>query len=122
MESHDPEQIEFQIVGDVAIVRLPFQRFLGVDDAERVQMDLSNVAGRERVTHILLNCGALDYCQSRLLGILAELSKRLRKQGGSLAICRMRPEALNAFRLTRLHTIIPVYSTEEDALTALRTS
>jgi len=111
--------VDVRVSNGVGIVEFRFHRLHSAGDMDMIAEELNAIARRDDVRDIVLNCGALDYFPSGFLGILADLSRRLREGGRRLAICRMRPEPLRALAVTRLDTIIPAYATEEEAIQAM---
>ena len=113
--------------GGVLIAHLRYVRILQFEEYAALETELNGLAETEvyppqaapRATRgidaVIINCDALEYFTSRLLGILAALSRKLRDAGRKLAVCRLRPEPLRTFRICRLDSIIPVYPSEQEA-------
>jgi anti-anti-sigma factor len=71
---------------------------------------------------VLLDLGGVDYISSTGWGLIAKYRNDVRKWGGSMTLCRMRPELHEIFSLLELNSIIEVYATVEEALEAFRDS
>ena len=102
----------------VAVARLRYSPRRQFEEYEHISRELAAIADTEGVSAIVLNLAELDYVSSRFLGILVGLHRELAREGGKLAVCRMRPEPLSAFRLSRLDRGIAVFASEEEARTA----
>ncbi len=119
MEAQDLKHISWTISDGVVVVRLRFAPRIAFDAYDEISHELACAADVEGGGGVLVNFEALDHLTSRLLGIMVALSKTLSAGGRALAVCRMRPEPLRAFRACRLDASIPVYPTEEEARVAL---
>jgi anti-anti-sigma factor len=71
---------------------------------------------------VLLDLGGVDYISSTGWGLIAKYRDDVRKWGGSMTLCRMRPELYEIFCLLELNSIIEAYATIEDALGAFHDS
>ncbi|MBP2681035.1 MAG: anti-anti-sigma factor, partial [Candidatus Krumholzibacteriota bacterium] len=71
---------------------------------------------------VLLDLGGVDYISSTGWGLIAKYREEVRRWGGSMTLCRMRPELYEIFALLELTAIIEVYATVEEALAAFRDS
>ena len=115
----EPKHITWVVSNGLAVVRFRYERFRALEEYEEIDEEVNSAAAAEGVRAVVVNCDVLENFPSRLLGILAGLSKKLSKDGRKLAVCRLRPEPLRVFRLTRLDTLIPVYAGEDEARAAL---
>jgi anti-anti-sigma factor len=71
---------------------------------------------------VLLDLGGVDYISSTGWGLIAKYRNDVRQWGGSMTLCRMRPELHEIFSLLELNSIIEVFTTVEDALAAFHDS
>lgn len=69
------------------------------------------------VTHVILNLSQVEYLDSTGLGVLISGLKRLRENGGNLALVGPGMRILRIFEITGLDRIFDIYPTEQDALT-----
>ena len=121
MTGKDLKHITWALAEGIAVVRFKYSQFRDFEAYDEIARELDSAASADGVRVLLLKLDVLEHFTSRLLGIMAALSKRLREAGKALAVCRVRPEPLRTFRLCKLDTIIPVYATEEEATAALST-
>jgi len=119
METGKQPHVAWTLSGDVAIVRFRYAPQRGFDQYEEIRNELSTVAEDERARAIVLNLDVFEHITSRFLGLLAELARQLSADGRRLALCRMRPTAERAFRISGLDRIISLHASEEDARAAL---
>jgi anti-sigma B factor antagonist len=69
-------------------------------------------------THQLIDLGGVEFLDSTGLGVLVGSLKRLRAQGGSLALVIDRENILRIFRITGLTKVFPPYAAVSAAIAA----
>ena len=72
----------------------------------------------ENETHILLDLNRITFIDSSGLGVFLSCLKTLSKKNGDLKICNITKSVRVLFELVRLHQIIEVYNSQEEALAA----
>lgn len=96
-------------------------RVAGRVDAETchlLRQQLVDLAGRS-VTRVTLDMSAVSFLDSSGLSALVAGLKALRQVGGGLNLAATRSQARTALRLTLLDTILPIFETVDEAVTAL---
>lgn len=111
--------LTWSIDGRTALVRFRFIQLLRFEEYGMIEAELIGVAETPGVESVVLNFDVMEHFTSRLLGILASLSRKLKGNGRRLAVCRLRPEPLRAFRICRMDILIPCYASEEEARAAV---
>lgn len=82
------------------------------DGIARVLNDLPS-----HTPYVLLDLTELEFLDSVGLGILISLQKRLKEQKGSLRLFGLRAQVAHLFSVTGMHKVLPVFSSEQDAVT-----
>jgi len=72
------------------------------------------VNGRQNPS-ILLDFSQVDHLSSAALGMLINVNNRLRQQNGKLRLCRIRPQILEVFAITKLNKLFRILATREEA-------
>jgi len=72
----------------------------------------------ENATNILLDLNKITFIDSSGLGVFLSCLKTLNKKGGDLKICNITKSVRVLFELVRLHQIIEVFNSQEEALAA----
>jgi anti-sigma B factor antagonist len=67
---------------------------------------------------VVLHLAEVDYIDSSGLGALVRAHGALRSSGGGLKLCQISPFVLQVLEVTKLGTVIPMHSTEADAIEA----
>ncbi len=71
---------------------------------------------REGLRDILIDMEHMPYIDSSELGRLIRSHISVRQAGGRVRLCNLAPRVAALMKLTRLDTILEIYSTEADAL------
>ncbi|MBI9093390.1 MAG: STAS domain-containing protein [Sphaerochaeta sp.] len=72
----------------------------------------------ENATNVLLDLHNTTFIDSSGLGVFLSCLKTLSKKGGDLKICNITKSVRVLFELVRLHQIIEVFNSQEEALAA----
>lgn len=111
--------IAWDVQDGVALVRFHYVSGFKFEEYDPLEAELAAVADAAGIKAIIVNMDALEYVTSRMLGALTSAAQQARQKGLRLVACRLRPEPLRAFKLTRLDSVIPLYATEDEARQAL---
>ena len=95
-----------QVTGEVDVYTAPMLR-------ERIR----EIAAKGAV-HLIADLGQVDFLDSTGLGVLVGALKRLREDGGSLALVITTPRLLRIFQITGLTKALAVWPSAADAVTA----
>jgi anti-sigma B factor antagonist len=108
--------LEVEQVGGVTVVKV-LHRWVLTDAAATILGEqLRNLVEDSGHRHLVLNFGRVERLTSALLGQLVALSRTVRRAGGRLAVCEIRPEFHAGFRILGLDKDLPLYGSEGDAL------
>ncbi len=111
-----PQRLDVSEVGDVTVVHFRDQRIiedLGIQEMGQELFHLVEGEGRKK---LVLNFSAGGFMSSAALGKLITLDKKVKKQGGVLKLCSIRPEIYEVFAITRLDRLFDIKQDESDAL------
>ena len=86
--------------------------------AENALMDAYTVASTAGCRAIILNVSGLEYMNSGGIGLLVTLLIRVNRQGQRLMAIGLSEHYRHIFELTRLNEAIPVFDSEDEALSA----
>jgi anti-sigma B factor antagonist len=108
--------LEVEQVGRVTVVKVLHRRVLTDAAVATLGEQLRSLVEDAGHRHLVLNFGRVERLTSALLGQLVALSRTLRRAGGRLAVCEIRPEFNPGFRILGLDKDLPLYGSEGDAL------
>ena len=107
--------IKSKQVGDVLVIYIQPKRLTDDLDIHEVFTAILQTIeeGSER---IVLHFGLVEFLSSSALGKMVSVNKRIKKAGGSLALCAIRPTIWKAFELTGLNKQFQQFADETEAL------
>ncbi len=73
-------------------------------------------------TNIVMDLSRISFIDSSGLGVFLFCLKRLNQKGGDLKLCNITKPVRVLFELVRLHQIIEVFNSKEEALASFTTS
>jgi len=102
-------------VGDCAVLRVTGE--VDVYLAPMLRERIRELAASGAV-HLIADLGQVDFLDSTGLGVLVGGLRRLREDGGSLALVINTPRILRIFQITALTKAFDTWSSATDAITA----
>lgn len=116
-------QIEVDQIGEVFCVRLRYQR-LDEMGLEELGAEMARLIDENGCRKMVLNLGPEDpLClYSVFLAKLVNLQRRLKKNGGSLALAHLNPDTLKIFQVSGLEKFFTIFPDQEAARSALVSS
>ncbi len=111
-------RLDVNEVGEVAVVRFRDQKILDDLNIQELGQELFGLVEGENRSKLLLNFSGVDFLSSSALGKLITLDKKVKAAGGTLKLCRIRPEIYEVFAITKLNRLFDIKDEEADALAA----
>lgn len=94
-----------------------------VGDASLAQMSALERASMkiaaQRPHHLIFDLAGLTFLASLAMGEFVRINHAVKEFGGRVVIAAPRPEVKDALLRARLHQIMPIYDTVDDAIAAL---
>ncbi len=109
---HDFRHLKVYKDGDLSVVRFKSPLLRGSSVME-VGEELSAVAADEECRNFLLNFSNVESLYSDLLGTMLVVRRTMKKKGGKLMLCGMRPTLRDALSITKLDTVFEIRGSEE---------
>jgi anti-anti-sigma factor len=114
--------LQSRTMEDVVVIRCR-GRIVAGTEAEALQVELerqTQIPGTNLLTvkWVVLQLAEVDYIDSFGLGSLVRMSGVLRAAGGSLKLCQVSPFVLQVLQVTKLLSVLPTHSSEEEAIEA----
>ncbi|WP_333774980.1 STAS domain-containing protein [Streptomyces sp. IBSBF 3136] len=91
---------------------------LDYDSAVQLQEAADQVLADARRSVLVVDCSALEFCDSSGIGCLVRVYQRLSARGGVLRLAAVPVSVARVFALTGLDTAIPVHATLHEAMGA----
>jgi anti-sigma B factor antagonist len=111
-------RVETTEIGDVTVVRFVDRKILDTANIQELGDELFALVEQDNRKSLLLNFSRVEFLSSAALNKLILLDRAVKKQGGRLKLCSLRPEIQHVFVITRLNQIFEIYDQEPDALGA----
>lgn len=108
-------QISSELINDVKVVRL--EGNLDTNTSGDAQEFLTSAID-EGLAKIVVNFDKVDFVSSAGLRVLLATAKRLGGSGGSLRVCGLNETVSEIFEISGFSTILNVFPSEADALSA----
>jgi anti-sigma B factor antagonist len=108
-------EIAVDHIGDVAVVVLPVDE-LDASNAGEFKRDIAPVL--EANTKLVFDLSRLRFVDSSGLGAFLSCLRQVNAKGGDLKLCEMSKPVRTVFELVRLHRILDILGTREEAVRA----
>jgi anti-anti-sigma factor len=104
-------EIGYRFIGEVLIIS--FYGELHSEQTELVEFRVKELVAK--ADKIIINCGDLEYLDSRGLGSLVRIDGKVKKLNGELVLCSVSGKVEKVFKLTRFYKYIKVFGDVEEA-------
>jgi anti-sigma B factor antagonist len=104
--------------GNVAVVDLDGKITLG-ENTGILRDNLKSLVS-QGTKNIVLNMGGVSYIDSAGLGELVGAYTSAANQGGSVKLLNLQAKLKDLMQITKLHTIFPTFTDEQDALNSFK--
>ncbi len=94
--------------GDLSVVRFNAQSLRNASVVAEVGEELSTVAAEDGCQKLLLNLSNIDFLFSDTLGRIVAAHNIMKRKGGKLSLCEVRPTIREVLTVTKLDTILEV--------------
>jgi anti-sigma B factor antagonist len=107
--------LEIEAVGGVTVVAFRRRQILSEAAVQELGQQLLGLATGSDC-RLVLNFGGVERLSSAVLGQVVALERAVRRAGGRLALCGVRPDLSHLFTITRLDRYLDLYPSEGEAL------
>lgn len=91
-------------------------RILDETNIKEIGDALSKLIEARESPRILLDFLNVDHLSSAALGMLINVNNRVKQRKGQLRLCKIRPQILEVFAITKLNRLFKILPTREDAM------
>jgi anti-sigma B factor antagonist len=110
--------IELEKIGDVVIAKIPGE-YLDASTVKDFKTDVNRIIEGEH-KKIVFDVSQLQFVDSSGLGAILSCLRKLNGVGGDLKLCGMTRPVRALFELVRMHRIMDIYNTREEAVNAFK--
>ncbi len=118
MESAQP-RLDVQREDNVVVVSFLDRKILDELNITKIEEELFELVDAEPGVRLVLDFSNVEHLSSRALGTLISLMKRVRTQGGQLALCNISERIFEVFRITRLDRSFDILESREKAVASV---
>ena len=108
-------EISVEKANDVAIVTIPVAE-LDAANTDEFKRDMAPVLDSH--AKVVLDLTRLRFIDSSGLGAFISCLRKLNAKGGVLKVCGMSKQVRSAFEMVRMHRIVDIHDTREEATRA----
>ncbi len=111
-----PRRISVEEKGDYTVIRFRDTDILDQVNIHEMGKEMYAVVEGTPGIKLIVDFEGVEYLSSSALGKLITLKKKVEENSGTLKMCRIKPEIMEVFRITRLDTIFDIYPDLDAAL------
>jgi anti-sigma B factor antagonist len=108
-------ELSVEMAGEIAIVVIPVAELDAANSAE-FKRDMAPVL--DSYAKVVLDLTRLRFIDSSGLGTFISCLRKLNEKRGDLKLCGMSKQVRVVFELVRMHRILDIYGTREEAVCA----
>ncbi len=109
-------RLEISEIGDVTVVRFVDRKIIDTANIQELGDELFALVEHDERKSLLLNFSHVEFLSSAALNKLILLDRTVKKHGGRLKLCSLRPEIQEVFVITRLNQMFSICEEEAEAL------
>ena len=111
-------ELNAEYVGEIAIVTLSVE-YLDASTVKEFKTDMAQYTEGD-AKKVLFDLSTLQFIDSSGLGAILSCLRKLNDSGGELKLCGMTKSVRSLFELVRMHRIMDIYDTRDDAISAFK--
>jgi len=101
-------------VGEVLVVALAEAGAVEANNVSDFRQAIDQLLNEEK--GVVINLGKIDFLDSSGVGAMVAIWRKISTFGGEMKLCEIGPTVRTVFEITRMHRIIEMFDTEEEAL------
>jgi len=111
--------LEIEHIGQATVAKFNTHHLLSEEKMQAVAEELLCLGDEAGYRYLVLDFSAVKRLSTELLGTLMTLQRKVQAKRGRLAVCSLRPELYEIFKVVNLHQFLTVYADEQAALQRL---
>lgn len=101
---------------DIRIVEFTNNKILDEANIVEIGQTLVSLVDERDYPRLLLDFATVDHLSSAALGMLINISNRIKKKNGQLRLANIKPQILEVFVITKLNKLFRILPTRDEAL------
>ncbi len=105
----EPKRITVDRKGEYTVIRFKDTDILDQVNIHEMGKEMYAVVESSPGISLIVDFQGVQYLSSSALGKLITLKRKIEEVAGTLKMCRIKPEIMEVFRITKLDTIFNIY-------------
>jgi len=105
----ETKRIAVEQKGDYTVIRFREADILDQVNIHEMGREMYALVEDSPGIKLIVDFEGVEYLSSSALGKLITLKRKVEEASGTLKMCRIKPEIMEVFRITRLDTIFDIY-------------
>lgn len=101
---------------EIRIVEFTDNKILDEANIAQIGQTLNTLIDERDYPRLLLDFSTVDHLSSAALGMLINVSNRIKKKNGQLRLAHIKPQILDVFVITKLNKLFRILPTRDEAL------
>jgi anti-anti-sigma factor len=108
--------LEIEQIGQATVAKFTTPHILEEEKIQAIGRQLLRLGQEAGRGSVVLNFATVERLSSEMLGKLLAFHRQVRACGGRLALCAIRPELYQIFRMLKLPQVLTIFADEQEAL------
>lgn len=121
-EMNNTEAFDVKTENEVLIVVFKQASIGGIGEVEKIAERLRSLIQDRTDCTLVVDFSSVRFFSSQMLGLLVDLWRRIKDNGGTLLISGINPQLTRVFRITHLDKLFKFYENTESAVASLQSS
>ena len=109
-------ELDVEEINDVTVIRIRCNQLMGSDVISELSSQLYKLVDEAGKKKFVLNCHDVDYVSNSVLGKLLIWDQKIRQNGGSMRICKLRRHVMDQIKVRKLLAQFDICIDEDTAL------
>ncbi len=119
-DTNNTDILSIRIDNGVFVVSFRQASIGGIGEVEKIAETLRGLIKDPDVCNMVVDFSDVSFFSSQMLGLLVDIWRRIKDEGGTLLISGINPQLTRVFRITHLDKLFNFHENTEAALSALR--
>ena len=116
MHSSPDTPVLIQVYQNIVLIKIDKDRLLEMKDINAVSAAILKQIDMHPKISLVLDLSAVTNMSSAMLGKLVAIHKSVKTGRGRLAVCDVKPQIFELFKMTKLHKLFDIREKSEDAI------
>ena len=106
--------------GEVTVIEFLDRRLIDAAHIEQLGQQLKAIASETPTPRLVVSFEKVEYLSSTALNVLIELDNLIRQKKGQFRIANLAPELMKVFTLMKLHKVMKICDTTDEAVKSIK--